>query len=234
MQANNPLIRWRFAAAVAAGVLATAAPAVLRAQGAARLAGWSQATHGVVRTPDYGRLFSLDKVHELRIVMSAESFQQAQADLKAVIPAMPPGMPGRGGPGRGGPGGADAMAALMQAGVEACSGKPAAAACSASGAEGTCADMLGGPLMCMPTAFGNMARGGAPRLTTRDPMYVPVTVQHDGRTWTKVGMRYKGNSSLMAVEHARQRQDSLPPQLRPLFRRGARRSTISGSTGSRN
>jgi hypothetical protein len=137
--------------------------------------------------PNFGRIFSVKK--------SAESFQQAQADLKAVIPAMPPGMPGRGGPGAG----AEAMAALMQAGVEACSGKPAAAACSASGMEGTCADMLGGPLMCMPKAFGTMAQGGAPRLTTRDPMYVPVTVQHHGRTWTKVGMRYKGNSSLMAV-----------------------------------
>jgi spore coat protein CotH len=29
-------------------------------------------------------------------------------------------------------------------------------------------------------------------------MYVPVTVEHDGRVWTNVGMRYKGNSSLTA------------------------------------
>jgi spore coat protein CotH len=34
-------------------------------------------------------------------------------------------------------------------------------------------------------------------MISRDPMYVPVTVQHDGRVWTHVGMRYKGNSSLM-------------------------------------
>ena len=42
-------------------------------------------------------------------------------------------------------------------------------------------------------------RRGAPGLTTRDPIYVPVTVAHDGRVWTRVGMRFKGNSSLMAT-----------------------------------
>jgi hypothetical protein len=29
-----------------------------------------------------------------------------------------------------------------------------------------------------------------------DPIWVPVTVRYDGETWTRVGMRYKGNSSL--------------------------------------
>jgi spore coat protein CotH len=29
-----------------------------------------------------------------------------------------------------------------------------------------------------------------------DPVYVPVTVEFDGRRWEQVGMRYKGNSSL--------------------------------------
>jgi hypothetical protein len=46
-------------------------------------------------------------------------------------------------------------------------------------------------------ARGRGARGnGAPNMTTRDPMYVAATVHYDGRTWTNVGMRYKGNSSL--------------------------------------
>jgi hypothetical protein len=46
---------------------------------------------------------------------------------------------------------------------------------------------------------GPRGRGGAPNLTTKDPMYVPVTVRYEGRTWTQVGMRYKGNSSLMSA-----------------------------------
>lgn len=32
-----------------------------------------------------------------------------------------------------------------------------------------------------------------------DPIYVPVTVKHDGRVWTQVGMRFKGNSSLASA-----------------------------------
>jgi spore coat protein CotH len=36
-------------------------------------------------------------------------------------------------------------------------------------------------------------------MTARDPVYVPVTVQFDGNTWTSVGMRYKGNSTLMSA-----------------------------------
>jgi hypothetical protein len=47
---------------------------------------------------------------------------------------------------------------------------------------------------------GTVVFGGqAPDLTSRDPIYVPVTVTHDGRVWSGVGMRYKGNSSLMTA-----------------------------------
>jgi hypothetical protein len=42
---------------------------------------------------------------------------------------------------------------------------------------------------------GPVGKGGG--LTSRDPSYFPVTVTHDGHTWTQVGMRYKGNFSLM-------------------------------------
>ena len=42
---------------------------------------------------------------------------------------------------------------------------------------------------------GPSGKGGG--LTTRDPCYFPVTVSHDSHVWTHVGMRYKGNFSLM-------------------------------------
>ncbi len=71
-----------------------------------------------------------------------------------------------------------------------------------------------------PDSFGRMqsdlatlgppgAPAGPPRnrmqdraidLAGRDPIYVPVSVRHDGRVWTGVGMRYKGNSSLIAAK----------------------------------
>ena len=44
-------------------------------------------------------------------------------------------------------------------------------------------------------AGGPFGKGGG--LTSRDPCYFPVTVRHDGHAWTHVGMRYKGNYSLM-------------------------------------
>ena len=184
-------------------------PTVLLAQGARRPAGWNESTHGNRAAPDYPRLFAMDKVHELRITIAADDFSRMQADLKAIAPPMPPGLsiPGAGGPpGAGppafppGPGGAPDFAALMQAASAACSAKAAGTACSAGGMEGQCNAMFGGPLMCVPTAFAKMMQGGAaPSLTSRDPMYVPVSVRHDGRVWTRVGMRYKGNSSLMAA-----------------------------------
>jgi spore coat protein H len=186
----------------------TSGQTVALAQATGRPAGWNDATHGANVAPDYARLFSTDRVHEIRITMSADNFKAIQADLKAIMPAMPamPPMPpgGRGGapglPGAPGPGGVNPMAALMEAGVKACAGKPAAASCSSMGTEGQCTELFGGPLMCVPPEIAKMGQGGAGlSLTTRDPIYVPVSVQFDGKVWTRVGMRYKGNSTLMAA-----------------------------------
>jgi spore coat protein H len=175
--------------------MAIVAPNPLLAQ-AKRPAGWNESTHGSKVAPDYARLFAMNTVHELRITIPPDRFREMQADLKTLGPAGG-GLPGLGVPtGRGGP---PDFTALMEAGLAACSGKAASTACSAGGTEGTCSSMFGGPLMCVPTALAGLAQGGALNLISRDPMYVPVSVQHDGRTWTKVGMRYKGNSSLMVA-----------------------------------
>jgi spore coat protein H len=44
---------------------------------------------------------------------------------------------------------------------------------------------------------GDPSLEGVPEDSAVDPMYVPVTVAFDGQSWPAVGMRYKGNSSLM-------------------------------------
>ena len=41
--------------------------------------------------------------------------------------------------------------------------------------------------------------GGPGGFSDEDPMWVPVTVEFNGGTWTEVGMRYKGNSSLVSA-----------------------------------
>ncbi len=209
---------WTLPLLVAVLGLSGAPLAQTSAQTVRRPAGWSDATHGPRVTPDHARLFALDRVHELRITIPADSFKAMQTDLTTLTP---PGMPGFGGgpggpggpgdPGRpggagrpGGPGGFDPnqMAAMMEAAGQACVGKPAASACSSGGIDGACTALFGGPLVCLPEAMAQMAAGGAINLTTRDPMYVPVTVAHDGKVWTNVAMRYKGNSSLVSTSAA--------------------------------
>ena len=118
----------------------------------------------------------------------------------------------------GGQAGLEQFAALAEGLTAVCSEKAVNASCSVNGIEGRCMELGPGPRLCLPAAVGDLiagrGRGGAgPGLAgagrggpglggplsmiSRDPMYVPVTVQHDGRVWTHVGMRYKGNSSLM-------------------------------------
>ena len=49
---------------------------------------------------------------------------------------------------------------------------------------------------------GNGAGGGALDLLADDPIYVPVTLSYQGHTWEHVGMRYKGNSSLLGAQQS--------------------------------
>jgi hypothetical protein len=180
-----------------------------QAQQVSRPAGWDDATHGSSVRPDYQRLFPMDRVHELRITIPADRFSAMQHDLKSIAaPGMGPGGPFPGaargaGPGAALPGGLPdpaAMVKMMEASAAACTDEKAEAACTANGQPGQCTEMPfgGGGLVCMPAEFAKVMRGGAaPNLTARDPIYVPVTVTHDGGVWTQVGMRYKGNSSLM-------------------------------------
>ncbi|MES2644341.1 MAG: CotH kinase family protein [Myxococcota bacterium] len=52
----------------------------------------------------------------------------------------------------------------------------------------------GGP----PDGGGGPPEGGGPSMDFDEPMWVSATVAYDGRTWPAVGMRFKGNSSLLS------------------------------------
>jgi hypothetical protein len=188
----------------AAGFAAMLMLSAVTAQQVVRPAGWDEATHGSRVRPDYERLFSMDRVHELRITIAPARFRAMQDDLTSIMPGRGLGMPGRGFgvPPAGLPDAAAMKWAL--AGVAVCKGQQPGAACTANGMSGQCTAMPVGDagLVCLPADFAKFAQAGPPRLTVRDPVYVPVTVTHDGGTWTSVGMRYKGNSSLMASNFA--------------------------------
>jgi spore coat protein H len=111
-----------------------------------RPAGWTPETHGSNAIPNYERVFSLDRVHELRISISPEVYRSMREDLQELSP--------------------------MGAARSAARGRSGGAGAVELGARGL-------------------------RMTARDPRYVPVTVEDGDHTWTNVGMRYKGNSSLV-------------------------------------
>ena len=184
---------------------------------AGRPAGWTTATHSKDAKPAWDLLFDDTKVQRIDIVITA-------ADYKAMLDDMTTnqgefgagggtsgggpggGGPGGGGPGGGGPGGGGPPKEL----TEPCASKAVGDACTAtfngSTFTSTCQkDPMGGQsVVCAPAGGpggggggggggGNPAGVGAP-----DPVYVPVTIRHEGKEWTWVGMRFKGNSSLKA------------------------------------
>ncbi len=155
--------------------------------------GWDAASHGNDAEPDYERVFSTVEVHRLDIVMSSESRQAMLDDMKMLL----------GEPGNGEMSGFRLPPEL----TEACEGKKASDRCEARAAAGSCTEIPGGVLLCLtegggiggPPGGGRPGGGGPIDLVPSDPIYVPVTIKYDGRAWTQVGMRYKGNSSLASA-----------------------------------
>ncbi len=154
--------------------------------------------------PDYARAFPQDRVGRLDLTISPAAWAQMRSDLEDQLGpagARPRGGPG-GGPGHGPPGGGPPPEALA-----ACAGADVGAACTVQlpgrALDGTCQD-LDATRVCVP-AGGPGGPGGAPGdgavrppidLVSRTPIYVECTVRADGQTWSHVGIRFKGNSSL--------------------------------------
>ncbi|MCA9540632.1 MAG: CotH kinase family protein, partial [Myxococcales bacterium] len=171
--------------------------------------GWTDETHGKGADPAWHTLFTLDRVHRIDIAMPAETYDAMLADLEELLGAA--GSGGGGPPGGGGgPPGGGGRPQPPQAGFDACLGLDVGAACSFEDAGntimGTCQNVpFGDGLFCAlnPPGGGGPqppGDGGGPvDLTGGDPMWVPVTVRHDGRPWYHVGMRFKGNSSLSST-----------------------------------
>jgi hypothetical protein len=144
--------------------------------------GWSEATHGLRAAPDYARLFDTGVVHSIEISIQPSDYAAMQANLEELLGDSPFGAGPNGRP--------PAFGVVGDAGVPG---------------------MFGGPGNFSPPGDGNAPPSGADapdagfgpgsgaiNLLGEDPMYVPVEVRHDGHAWTRVGMRYKGNSSLAA------------------------------------
>jgi hypothetical protein len=146
--------------------------------------GWSEETHGNDADPNYEVVFSEDKVNQITITIAPEDWEAMQANMTELF-----GETGSGGEGRGVPGGfeppqGDGRPQPGEGGVPGRFEPP-------EGAERPAAPE-GAPL-------GGRSGGGGfggGDMTPENPMWVPATIEFEGHTWTNVGLRYKGNSSL--------------------------------------
>ncbi len=162
-------------------------------------------THGKDATPDYARVFPQDRVTRLDVRVAAADWQALMDDMASMAGSFGAGGTGGGGgmpPGGGGPGGGGGGASSEA--IAACSGKVEGASCSFAGTAGRCARQTGAQPVLACVALGGGGGGGNPgggrddvELLPRTPIYVPATVTYDGETFESVGLRLKGNSSLL-------------------------------------
>ncbi|MFN3428371.1 MAG: CotH kinase family protein [Candidatus Sericytochromatia bacterium] len=138
---------------------------------ATALEGWSEASHGKDAKEDYAVAFPTDKVSPFQITI-------APADWQAMLDNMTKLYGARGAGGMGGPG-------RMGSPMPRPSGSPFVRPSGAPGA--------------MPPGGGGMGGPGGLDANTEKPMWVPATITFNGRTWAKVGVRFKGNSSLRSA-----------------------------------
>ena len=140
--------------------------------------GWTEETHGDGVPADYDVVFAQGVVQRLDIDVGPDNWIAMQDDLDEIVgdqggPQDPPGPEA----------------------FEACEELQEGDVCTYEGEDGTVEGICRGP----PQGEGPLACGedaGGPGLLDGDPIWVPVTVEHDGLTWPYVGMRWKGNSSL--------------------------------------
>lgn len=158
--------------------------------------GWSEKTHGDAVEPNYDVVFPDDRVNQIKITIDPEDWEAMQANMVDLF-----GESGVGRPGRGFPGGlAGPEGGLSRpGGFERPEGAP-----PEPGENGLPEgfEPPQGRGQAPPAHEG--APGGHPGagglgggdMTPENPMWVPATIEFEGKTWTNVGVRYKGNSSL--------------------------------------
>ena len=162
---------------------AAATPAATDAEAIVRPEGWSEETHGNDADPNYDAVFAQDRVHQITITVDPQDWEAMQANLVVLF-----GQGSSGGEGRdfAGP------IALPEGGRPQPREDGAPEGAAPPEREGRPAPPQGG-------AFGGRPGGrgfGGGDMTPENPIWVPATITYEGHTWTNVGVRYKGNSSL--------------------------------------
>lgn len=145
--------------------------------------GWTEETHDKSADQNYEVVFPQDDVNRIDLTITAETWQAMQENMTALY-----GEPGDGTSVGMGGGGRNGVGRVPPEGAEM--GQP---------------DRMIPPGGMLPPENGGLpmdndkqVRGGAggPALSSPDPDYFTTTVNFEGLTWTNVGIRYRGNSTL--------------------------------------
>jgi hypothetical protein len=149
----------------------------------ARPEGWSEESHSNEVEPNYEIVFPADRVNQITITIAPEDWEAMQTNMVDLF-----GESGSSGDGRGLPGEFEPpVGAPPQPGADGLPGgfePPEGWAHAAPPGREPAGGRPGG---------GGLGDGD---LTPENPMWVPATIEFEGKTWSNVGVRYKGNSSL--------------------------------------
>lgn len=173
---------------------AFAVAVTLASLGASALASDDSATHGPDAVPNYDRVFPQDRVTRLDIQVTFAEWQRLMDDMTSMAGAF----------GTGSGVGGGRFPSLPEEAVAACAGRVEGDVCQfgTPPTTGRCA-LFGDALTCTPLAAPG--GGGAPRGGERDdvellpntPVYIPAELTFDGEVFHSVGLRLKGNSTLL-------------------------------------
>jgi hypothetical protein len=168
--------------------------------------GWSEETHGPDAVPAYDEVFPDDRVNRLDIAIAPADWDAMLADMTDMAGEFGADA-GMGGPGGLPPPGDGDVIRVPPEALAACAELAADDPCSfeldGQRVDGQCITAPDQSLVCMPAGGppggGGPPLGGSGELLPRTPIWVPCTVTYDGRAWESVGVRFKGNSTLMTT-----------------------------------
>jgi len=152
-----------------------------------RPAGWTEASHSNDVEPNYDVVFPTDKVNKITITIDPDDWKAMQTDMVEILGER--GTDGRRGPGGGGfPGGDSAPPGGME--------PPSGEFAPPEDMEPPSGDFA--PPGGMEPPSGGFGPGGGD-MVSETPMWVPATLEFEGNVWNHIGVRYKGNSSLVSA-----------------------------------
>lgn len=168
----------RLSLLLASMALLVSVSAALAQDDVSRPEGWDEATHSSEVDPNYEVVFPQDDVNAITITISPENWQAMLDDMTALY--------GEFGANENG------MVFIREGDEGTVQGQPPAGGMPPNG------EVPQG--MPMPPDGERPDGGmGRPMGIDQNPIWVPADITFEGETWTNVGIRFKGNSSLMSA-----------------------------------